>query len=345
MKKNIFDIDHSKKNLSDLFLQVANSYLYSPARNIMQEIFNSFNDVDGNFIEQFQTTGFDQRILELYLFKYFQDSGFDINRKYKNPDFIIRKHREICVEATTSKQSPTYYPPIINSDELITTLKMNEIIEYLATRVGSALFSKYKEEYWEKEHIQNKPLIFAIENFSTIYSTLISDETLMISLYGKVNRWSDNQEDSRTLISKNVPLYKGDRDEKILPIFELPNSKYISAVLFTNSGTIHKFNRMEYQNGYNKYSNITMFRDVDIYIHSSEIQQSYRSLRYEVGDPKYQETWGQGLSMFHNPKALLPINKNEFKDFPYVAHHWLENDKIMVTAPDFHVLSSKTIVG
>ena len=35
---------------------------YSPARGIIRELFASFVDPDGNFVEQFQTMGFDARI-------------------------------------------------------------------------------------------------------------------------------------------------------------------------------------------------------------------------------------------------------------------------------------------
>ncbi|MDE5446246.1 MULTISPECIES: hypothetical protein [Bradyrhizobium] len=34
---------------------------------MMQAVFADFHDADGNFVEQFQTIGFDARIFELYL--------------------------------------------------------------------------------------------------------------------------------------------------------------------------------------------------------------------------------------------------------------------------------------
>ena len=41
---------------------------YSPASHLISELAYAFTDPDGNFIEQFQTTGFDARMWELYLF-------------------------------------------------------------------------------------------------------------------------------------------------------------------------------------------------------------------------------------------------------------------------------------
>ncbi len=41
---------------------------WMPARGIMNEMMKHYVDVDGNFVEQFQTTAFDSRIWELYLY-------------------------------------------------------------------------------------------------------------------------------------------------------------------------------------------------------------------------------------------------------------------------------------
>ena len=48
-----------------LFGIVANMDRYSPAKQMIREVFSSYKDRDGNFVEQFQTTGFDARIWEL----------------------------------------------------------------------------------------------------------------------------------------------------------------------------------------------------------------------------------------------------------------------------------------
>ena len=35
-----------------------------------------FQDVDGNFVQQFQSTGFDARLWELYLYALFTEQGY-----------------------------------------------------------------------------------------------------------------------------------------------------------------------------------------------------------------------------------------------------------------------------
>lgn len=50
-----------------------------------------FVDIDGNFVEQFQSTGFDARLWELYLNTYLNEEQFFFDREYNAPDFIVRK--------------------------------------------------------------------------------------------------------------------------------------------------------------------------------------------------------------------------------------------------------------
>ena len=68
-----------------------------------------YEDVDGNFVQQFQTTGFDARIWELYLFAAFVEMGFLIERIHAVPDFNCRGLLgSLAVEAVTV--NPTQGP-------------------------------------------------------------------------------------------------------------------------------------------------------------------------------------------------------------------------------------------
>jgi hypothetical protein len=43
--------------------------------------------------------------------------------------------------------------------------------------------------------------------------------------------------------------------------------------------------------------------------------------------------------MFHNPKALHPV---DHEMFPGIAHHWLDDGHIRSLIPEFHPYSSLT---
>lgn len=65
-----------------------------------------YEDADGNFGEQFQTTGFDARIWELYLFAALSEAGYIIDKSAPAQDFAaVGPLGEFLVEATTVNPS------------------------------------------------------------------------------------------------------------------------------------------------------------------------------------------------------------------------------------------------
>lgn len=63
------------RKLSPSFTALRKAPADHPGRAMMEEIYAEFEDPDGNFLEQFQTTGFNSRFFELYLFAYLSRSG------------------------------------------------------------------------------------------------------------------------------------------------------------------------------------------------------------------------------------------------------------------------------
>lgn len=61
-----------------------------------------YEDADGNFVEQFQTTGFDARVWELYLFATLSEVGYVIDRPHPAPDFTVRGPTgKFCLERSS----------------------------------------------------------------------------------------------------------------------------------------------------------------------------------------------------------------------------------------------------
>lgn len=79
------------ESLDGRFITVAAHGSSAPARAMARMVFADFDDSDGNFIEQFQTTGFDARTWELFLFAYLVSSGFAVDRAHVVPDFMCEK--------------------------------------------------------------------------------------------------------------------------------------------------------------------------------------------------------------------------------------------------------------
>lgn len=81
-----------------------------------------YEDADGNFIEQFQTTGFDQRIWELYLYAMLIEAGYILSREHNVPDFCSAGlFGELYIEAVTvgptMKNGQIIPPPPMDTSE------------------------------------------------------------------------------------------------------------------------------------------------------------------------------------------------------------------------------------
>jgi hypothetical protein len=149
------------------------------------------------------------------------------------------------------------------------------------------------------------------------------------------------ESDGKKLIPKKIIRTENHKyREKEIPsnFFKLPDTENISAILFTNNSDLHKFNRMAYQNGMSDEF-IIMERaglafDNEPNAHPVEFSQSIIP-----GDIK--ENWNEGVSIFHNPNAKIPLEKGLFKN---IRETWQNEDgELTGTMPDFFPFNSMTM--
>ena len=97
------------------FTELITAQGFTPALGLLKELMHYFQDVDGNFVQQFQSTGFDPRLWELYLYVLFTEQGYGFDRTHAAPDFHCQGLRgDFYVEATTVNPSAT--PPEVTED-------------------------------------------------------------------------------------------------------------------------------------------------------------------------------------------------------------------------------------
>ena len=113
--------------------------------------------------------------------------------------------------------------------------------------------------------------------------------------------------------------------EKRIPsrFFFQPECENVSAVLFSNSGTVSKFNRMGKLAGFGD-SEVKMTRIGKCYDHN-ENSRNPKEFVTQVEEGECSETWSEGVSIFHNPNAKYPLDVGLF---PTVGHHCLKDGKI-----------------
>lgn len=338
-KNEIFKATVPPEKLHPSFLKLATLPGFSPAKEIIREAVYAYIDVDGNYIEQFQSTGFDARMWELYLFLAFYEMRFKILREYPAPDYVLQygESEYICIEAVTvnpTQNSVELAPAMPTSKEELEAVTRG----YLPIKFGSALYSKLKKEYWKQEHIVGKPLVFAIADFHQERSMLWSRTALMEYLYGL--HTTSYYDDTGKLIIINEKIEFHEYNSKKIPssFFTLPDTENISGILFSNQGTISKFNRMGKLAGFGE-RNVRLIVSGFCHDHDPNAAEP-RQFTFDVTDPRYDELWVDGLTFYHNPNAISPL---PFDVFPEeVGQFYLQDGLITATLPDFYPYGSQT---
>jgi hypothetical protein len=335
MMDDLFDSGSPETELSPRFRTVAFDPGYAPARATMREAFAKMGPRDPNFLEQFRSTGFDARVSELYLFAALDGAGFELDAVGHAPDFLVRGHGyEWAVELTTANPSGgTPAPSLPEGQGAIQRYIDGELV----VRLGSALFSKLNKRYWELPHVSGKPLVLAIQNFASEDAQQLADTALVDYLYG-LRTFGERDTDGRLAIyNSEIAEHVG---SKAIPshFFAIPEAENISAVLWTNSGTVAKFARMGFQRGLNS-KGIRMARVGQRFVPDPDADAPAQ-FSYEVGSR--WEPWEEGLVLAHNPRAVVPLNEDAF---PGIVHHELaEGGLISSTLPPFHAFRSRTAI-
>lgn len=248
--KGLFSPIYPLEKLNPEFVEILNSIAFFPAKRELLETFFMHPNLEKHFIEQFQTTGFNARIWELYLLAFFMNSGYGVNCDSPNPDFFILKgEMEVAVEAVTS--NPGEFSLIDKED-------IAEIFEYIAFKLGSPLYSKLQKKYWNLPNIIGFPLVFAIAPFHSKKSLKNSDAALLRYLYGIEISWHYDQSENLITNYSIIKEHKHRDRIKSSGFFNQAGAENVSAILFSNAGTISKFNRIGYQK--NKIESLTMYR-------------------------------------------------------------------------------------
>ena len=330
----------AEAKLNPGFKALRGNEIFAAARGVVEPMMRWYRDADGNFIEQFQTTGFDARIFELYLFAVFTEMGFEISRIHAVPDFVCSSpFGEFSVEAVTLNPSRDDAGNAVAQPPHDTVEEMQAYInEYMPIRFGGALKSKLDKKYWEKEHVAGKPLLFAIQDFSAPGSLMYTRSAFERYMTGYDHGYEKDMDGKLTIKPKKVDTHTW--GPKVVPsgFFRQAGSEHVSAVLFSNSGTISKFSRMGVVAGFGSPNVLTS--RLGIVVNHDPNATEPRIFRVEVDLERYSEEWREGIDIWHNPHALHPLDPDLL---PGMAHHMLQPDGNVVSfTPDWHPLSSQT---
>jgi hypothetical protein len=289
----------------------------------MKPMMRWYEDVDGNFVEQFQTTAFDTRLWELYLFAMLVEAGYAFDKSFSMPDFCARSaFGEVCVEATTvnpsrNDQGELVPPPPLEELEQLEAFQR----QYMPIRYAGPLTTKLAKKYWERQNVQGRPLVFAIQDFHAPMSMVMSRTGLPIYLYGTVWDWTRDFDGKLVITPVKVEAHVWGTKTVPTGFFSLPGCENVSAVIANASATISKFNRMGVLAGFGS-KRVRLVREGTA-ANPDPNSEMPTVFVHDVNAPDYSETWIEGMDVFHNPNAEHPLHPATLCG---AAHHWLRDD-------------------
>lgn len=324
--------------LSGAFRYLRDGNNQSAARALLAELGHWIIDRDGNLVKDFQTTGYSARLWEIYLHFAFRELGLAIVENHARPDFeLMATGSRIFVEATTVNAPGGGVtdlhagPPPMPPDDLWQYLE-----EVMPLRFGSPMHSKMQKRYWDLGHVSGHPFVLAIADFHDSASMTWSHTAMPIYLYGRSAEVIDGDEGMQGAVEKRLAGFAR-KDEVLRPFFEQDDGEHVSAVLFSNAGTISKFNRMGVKAGFG--DRYVALRRMGIRNNPAPGALVPIDFSEDVEGLGYDEQWADELIMFHNPQARHPVDEDAF---PGIVHYFQEGDDVVWRGPPFRVLSSAT---
>ncbi len=186
---DLFSPQVAEKDFHPNFRCIYSSDNYRYHRECIQNWTKGFVDRDNKIVKEFQTT-FNSSFWEFYLFKLFNEYGFNITLN-EHPDFGLEiGGEELSVEAVTANNAQTTSPEWEKSgrveklDDLcqdFTDFNREAII-----RFSNSITSKYKlyiNTYSKLACLKNKPFVIALAPFHTQYSYFCADVPIRALLY------------------------------------------------------------------------------------------------------------------------------------------------------------------
>ncbi|KTW12539.1 hypothetical protein [Sphingomonas sanguinis] len=320
----------------------------APARAVFRELGPWLAPSDPHFVKEFQTSQFDQRLWELYLWAVFRELGYDVTQP-EAPDFHIRSPKgEFTVEATTC--APSAGGVLAEHPDPQTPEEMKAFLaDYMPMKFGGALTGKLNkknadgESYWERGPGAGKPFVLAIADFhkpggdGEMGSMTYTQEALWLYLYGHRIEW---ELDDGKLSIRTVKIDQHKFKTKTIEtgFFDLPGAENISAVVFSNAGTLAKFDRMGVDAGYSPEDH--RYYRVGFRLNPDPNAVIGTSFCEEVVADN-EERWSDELQVFHNPNAQFPL---PLEAFAGTTQHRFENGMHVSYSSGTPVLSSYTMI-
>lgn len=301
-----------------LFLLARDTKAHAPARALMHLVFDEYHDKDGHFVRDFQTEHFSARVWELSLFAYLQEARLAVaDVREATPDFLLTNG--LGIEAVTSQPTVPNSLPAEDPRTSFGNLVINDstAMEEFQRQIRKSITNKMRKRtkparlaYWELPHMKGKPFVLAVHAFYKDRAHAFTDAVV------------------------------GEFLMKPGGLFEQPEMENLSAVLFSNSGTLGQFNRIGYERGH-ATDGIHLFR-VGVYYDRTPGATRPAEFEYKLVPGQVTEDFGQSLHLFHNPNAIHRVPQGVLPGVRYTVRNFY-GDLVTRAMREFVPFASHTL--
>lgn len=304
---NLFERRVSERQLCEIYKRVE-AGATSGDLELLQQWCAGFEDRDGKFVQEFQTT-FNSSFWELYLHAVLKELKLDVDYRHARPDFVVTSPHEFCIEAGSAQ--PVGGKPLEpgQTDETMALLEdLNELNRHAMVRLANSFHSKvkkYRESYITLEHVRDKPFVLAVAAFDSPAFFTLSTRPMEALLY---NYYVDEEAfiagERETLEGEHLASVNKDNGAPIeLGLFQCPAFSEVSAVIWNPCATWGKVRTMS-----------PLVANERVVVQSVRYNpNSHLPHRLVETKPDTSETLLDGLTVFHNPFATHPLDPAVFR--------------------------------
>ena len=298
-------------------------------RALLQEWAHGFEDREGKFVREFQTT-FNSSFWELYLFAVFKQFGFTCDFSVAAPDFVVSgPNAPFVAEAVIAGHPDGYKPEWERTVDDAQSFDRELVLQLATTRIANAIWTKYQKylnSYSKLPHVAGRPYVICVAPFEQPLFFVQNDNALRRVLYGiDQPLWVDS-ETGRIPVGQALSSTVTKDNGSVIDIgfFCSDRMSEVSAVIFSNTATFTKLRALSPAGAF------------PVMIQAIRFNASGTEPRHVVAPrPEYQETLVDGLHVCLNPYASRPLDVSAFCNGDACIHSFdLVSREYIVHTPD-----------
>lgn len=301
------------------FLRLAELEAYSPARGMIEAMLRQREHADDAIVAEFQTKGFERRLWELQLDAALTELGYRLRRGRDLFNFLCSGPLgAFALKTLIVGSAPTagaaVAPPRCDTPEALLAF----LRHYMPIRFANTLLARLQRAGRRRAKPAAGPLVYALADCTASVTLTGTRAALDLYLYGRDQDWRQDEQGRPQVSLRKAETHCWENKVLRSGFFELPGADSISAVLFSNGGALDKCNRMGVLAGFGS-GRVLLTRE-GLQVDHEPGAAGPKPFRRIVNEPDYTEAWNEGLDVFHNPRALVPLPEH---CLPGCAHHWL----------------------